>query len=340
MVRNYEYTEGRRGALREAQIAFEKLGYKISAFDEVDNYFTTELRVINRLFRPIYYVAFVTAQDRLTVTVYSEVRTFMRASRIALAAGTEQVMQDASNNLSDRFQSAIFDPITSSIEQEGFAKWDRVTDSDRDDIIIRQAEDLRLTALAEAEEKKRDFERIESGAALKMFHQIQDERRLRAEREVERHIELWGDSRPEQSVVELSRTLEENREGFEEVFREVLTSHRDVNGTGVMVWIIGLDGRVADLRVLMDSSPNTPETHLRDRLASTLKSVSFGSGNAFLKMKQRFSFDGNYSNLKVDFGRPLVTGRFDEYPIPDRDVFEEAFFVKQRSTGPPVILKN
>ena len=125
MVRTYEYTLGKESALREAQIIFEKLGYEISAYDEVDNYFTTKLRVINRLFRPIYYVAFVKAQDRLTVAVFSEVRTFMRSSRIAFAAETEQVMQDASNNLSSRFQDAIFNPITELIEEKYITRFNK-----------------------------------------------------------------------------------------------------------------------------------------------------------------------------------------------------------------------
>ena len=340
MVRTYEYTLGKESALRKAQIVFEKLGYKISAYDEVDNYFITELRVINRLFRPIYYVAFVTAQDRLTVAVFSEVRTFMRSSRIALAAETEQIMQDASNNLSDRFQEAIFNPITESIEENGFAKWDRVLDSDRDDEIIRRSEELRISTQMEIEENMRVLERIDRETALNEYHEDQDERRLRAGREVEQHLEFWGVSHPERSVVELSRTLERKRKTFEAVFREVLIPHRDVSGTGMLLWIIGKDGRVVDLRILIDSSTNTPETHLRDRLSSTLISISFEIGNSFLKMKQHFSFKGNYNNLRLDFGIPSVLAHFDKYPIPFTDVFEDTVFIDQLKAGSRVILKN
>tara|TARA_Y100000590_G_scaffold461949_1_gene624840 strand:- start:20632 stop:21765 length:1134 start_codon:yes stop_codon:yes gene_type:complete len=340
MVRTYEYTSEKESALRKAQIVFEKLGYKISSYDEVDNYFTTEMRVVNRLFRPIYYVAFVAAHDRLTVAIYSEVRTFMRSSRLAFSAETEQVMQDASNNLSDRFQYVIFNPITESIEENGFARWDRVADSERDDEIIRQAEELRISAMLEIEEKMRQLERIERESSLKEFHEFQDNRRLRAGREVEQHLKFWSTSRPKRSIVELSRTLEREREKFEAVFREVVTTQRDVNGTGMLLWIIGKDGLVVDLRIVIDSSINTPETHLRDRLASILKSISFKSGNSFLKMKQRFSFNGNYNNLKMDFGFPVITAQFDEYPIPFTDVFEGTLFLNQQKEVSSVIIKN
>ena len=47
MVRTFEYTSIKRDALKEAQIVFEELGYKISDYHEVDNYFITEL-LVNR----------------------------------------------------------------------------------------------------------------------------------------------------------------------------------------------------------------------------------------------------------------------------------------------------
>ncbi len=340
MFRTYEFTIEKKIALREAQIVFEKLGYKISAYDEVDNYFITELRIINRLFRPIYYVAFVTAQDRLTVAVYSEVRTFMRSSRLAFSAETEQVMQDASNNLSDRFQNAIFNPITELIEENGFAKWNRVVDNARDDEIIKQAEKLRISDLLEIEKRLRVLERNNRETYLKKFHKDQDNRRWRAGKEVEQHLKFWSNNRPKRSIVELSRKLERERERFEEVFREVLREHSNMNGTGKLLWIIGKDGRVVDMRIVMKSSIYTPETHLRDRLAMSLKSISFKSGNSFLKMKQVFSFEGSYNNLKVNFGIPEVTARFDEYPIPFTDVFEETLFINQHKEVFPVIIKN
>ena len=120
----------------EAQLVFENLGYKISTFDEVDNYFTTRLKVINRLFRPIYYTIFVTAQDRLTVAVYSEVRTFKRASGSGIASNSDQIMQDASNNLGDKFQNEIFNPILKAIESKGFARWDRREDNILDILMV------------------------------------------------------------------------------------------------------------------------------------------------------------------------------------------------------------
>ena len=157
---------------------------------------------------------------------------------------------------------------------------------------------------------------------------------------MEHHIEFWGDIRPERSVVALSRTLEKHRGTFENIFREVLTSHRVVSGDGFLLWIIGRDGRIVDLRVLMDSSRNTPDTQLRDRLGSALRSVTFNGGHSFLKMQQSFFFDGDFNNLKVDFGIPMVTGLFYEYPIPGRDVFEDTLFVNQQNDSPPVIFKN
>ena len=41
MVRTFEYSTGKEDALIQTQLVFEKLGYKISTFDQVDNYFTT-----------------------------------------------------------------------------------------------------------------------------------------------------------------------------------------------------------------------------------------------------------------------------------------------------------
>ena len=339
MVRTFEYTTTKEEALKEAQIVFEKLGYKISSYDEVDNYFTTELRIINRLFRPIYYVTFVTAQDRLTVIVYSEVRTFRRASRVGFASGSEQVMQDASNNLGDRFQRAIFNPVTEAIERKGFATWDRVEDSQQEDVAIREAEDLRQMALTKAKELEKAYVSNERQKRLKAYNENQEEQRFFAMREGEHHIEFWPKT-PNWSIVAVSKILQGHRAEFDSVFRDVLMSHRDVSGKGAMLWILGPDGRVADVRVLIRSSFNTPENDLRDRLISTLRSVYFNDGEQYLRLRQGFSFEGNYHNLKIQYERPIMTGIFPVYPVPDIDVLADTFFVNWPKQQMPAILKN
>ena len=339
MVRTFEYTTTKEEALKEAQIVFEKLGYKISSYDEVDNYFTTELRIINRLFRPIYYVTFVTAQDRLTVIVYSEVRTFRRASRVGFSSGGEQVMQDASNNLGDRFQKAIFDPVTEAIERKGFATWDRVEDSQREDVAIREAEDLRQMVLTKEKEMEKAFVSNERQKRLKAYNENQEEQRFSAMREGEHHIEFWPE-KPNWSIVAVSKALHRHRAKFDSVFRDVLMSHRDVRGKGAMLWILGPNGRVADLRVLIRSSFNTPENELRDRLVSTLRSVYFNDGEDYLRLRQSFSFEGNYHNLKIKYERPIMTGIFPAYPIPQIDVLADTFFVNWQKQKMPAILKN
>lgn len=339
MVRTFDYTVPSERALKEAQIVLESLGYEVVAYDAVDRYFLTELSVISRLLRPIYYVVFVSAQDRLNVIVYSEVRTFRRASRVAFAAGAEQIMQDASNNLSLRFQSAIFDPITEAIEQKGFAKWDRLEGDRAEDLAIRTAEELRLKALSAKRERERAEALKQRQERLSAYSTNQDHQRLLAVREGEHQIQFWSEY-PNRSIVSLSRNLHGHLSTFESVFRRVLTPHRDVRGRGAMLWIVGPQGRVVDLKVVMKTSFNTPESELRDRLSSTLRSVFFGAGKEYLRMRQAFSFDGNYHNLKVNFDRPVMTGTFSEYPVPERDVLSDTLFVEWPASDPPVILKN
>lgn len=340
MVRTFEYTTSNKDALRQAQVVFEKLGYKISTFDEVDNYFTTELQVINRLLRPIYYVIYVTAQDRLSVVVYSEVKTFMRASRLGLAAGTDQIMQDASNNLGIRFQRAIFTPITEAMENLGFAIWDRELDGYLDDLIVKSYEEKRLWI--NNEEDKRIAKRVlgERLTVLRSFEQHQDKLRLNAMEEAEHNLKFWKSGKADRSGIAIAKKLEEHRDLFDKVFNRVLTSQPEVEGTGTMHWVIGIDGRVVELKVTLDTSANTPETELRDGLVSALRSISFNGGRRFLRLRQGFSFTGSYHNLKVRYGLAFLTGQFGSYPITDVDIFADTLFVERQKKGIPIIIKN
>ncbi len=68
--------------------------------------------------------------------MYSEVKTFKRASGSGIASNSDQIMQDASNNLGDKFQKAIFNPIIKEIESKGFARWDRNEDNLSDMLMI------------------------------------------------------------------------------------------------------------------------------------------------------------------------------------------------------------
>ena len=339
MVRTFEYTSIKKDALKEAQIVFEELGYKISDYHEVDNYFTTELRIINRLFRPIYYVAFVSAQDRLTIVIYSEVRTFRRASKVGVASGSEQVMQDASNNLGDRFQRAIFDPVIEAIELKGFAKWDRVLDNKKEDVAIREAEELRQMVLGKEIKLEREQTLKERQMRLRAYNEYQEDQRYIAVREGEHQVEFWPE-RQNWSIVELSKSLQRNRVAFDSVFRDVLTTHQDVRGRGAMLWILAPDGRVVDIRIVMRSSFKTPENELRDRLISTLRSVYFSGGEEYLRLRQIFSFEGSYHNLKIQYERPVMTGIFSEYPAPDIDVLADTLFANWPKQQLPAILKK
>jgi hypothetical protein len=186
---------------------------------------------------------------------------------------------------------------------------------------------------------KREQTLKERQMRLRAYNEYQEDQRYIAVREGEHQVEFWPE-RQNWSIVELSKSLQRNRVAFDSVFRDVLTTHQDVRGRGAMLWILAPDGRVVDIRIVMRSSFKTPENELRDRLISTLHSVYFSGGEEYLRLRQFFSFEGSYHNLKIQYERPVMTGIFSEYPAPDIDVLADTLFANWPKQQLPAILKK
>ena len=340
MVRTFEYSTGKEDALMQTQLVFEKLGYKISTFDEVDNYFTTRLKIINRLFRPIYYTIFVTAQDRLTIAVYSEVKTFKRASGSGIASNSDQIMQDASNNLGDKFQKAIFNPIIKEIESKGFARWDRNEDNLSDMLMISNIEDGRLWIKDQIEEKNDMINQNNRLNALRKLHSKQDHLRFFAVLEAENNIEFWGNNYKGTSLVKLSKSINSYKRNFDEVFQNTLNKIRNYYGQCDIQLVINPVGRLADIGIKIKSSSTTPNIELRDALISTFKLINFGEADYHIILEQRIDFKGSYNNLKVNYSNLKLTGILTEYTILDSDVLADTLFLNNSYNKPAVYLKN
>ncbi|MBF88346.1 MAG: hypothetical protein CMG75_01595 [Candidatus Marinimicrobia bacterium] len=340
MVRTFEHNLNNEDALREAQLVFESLGYKISTFDEIDNSFTTQLRVINRLFRPIYYTIFVSAQDRLTIVVYSEVRTFKRASGADIGSNNNQIMQDASNNLGDKFQAVIFNPIIKAIESKGFAKWDRKEDSILDDLLIESSREANLWL--ENEKYNKIKKRYESQRIndIKILEMEQDYLRLRAILEAENNIDFWGNSDTGRSLVGISKIINSYKDNFDQIFKNSLNSIRHYYGNCHIQLIIRPDGTIEDIDILINSSSRTPDIELRDALKSTLKAINFMKGENYIRLEQLIDFRGSYNNLKVKYSNLKLTGLFTENPISDKDVFADTLFKIKKYNKQVIQLKN
>ena len=340
MVRTFEYSTGKEDALMQTQLVFEKLGYKISTFDEVDNYFTTRLKIINRLFRPIYYTIFVTAQDRLTIAVYSEVKTFKRASGSGIASNSDQIMQDASNNLGDKFQKAIFNPIIKEIESKGFARWDRNEDNLSDMLMISNIEDGRLWIKDQIEEKNDMINQNNRLNALRKLHSKQDHLRFFAVLEAENNIEFWGNNYKGTSLVKFSKSINSYKRNFDEVFQNTLNKIRNYYGQCDIQLVINPVGRLADIGIKIKSSSTTPNIELRDALISTFKLINFGEADYHIILEQRIDFKGSYNNLKVNYSNLKLTGILTEYTILDSDVLADTLFLNNSYNKPAVYLKN
>ena len=340
MVRTFEYSTGKEDALMQTQLVFEKLGYKISTFDEVDNYFTTRLKIINRLFRPIYYTIFVTAQDRLTIAVYSEVKTFKRASGSGIASNSDQIMQDASNNLGDKFQKAIFNPIIKEIESKGFARWDRNEDNISDMLMISNIEDGRLWIKDQIEEKNDMINQNNRLNALRKLHSKQDHLRFFAVLEAENNIEFWGNNYKGTSLVKFSKSINSYKRNFDEVFQNTLNKIRIYYGQCDIQLVINPVGRLADIGIKIKSSSTTPNIELRDALISTFKLINFGEADYHIILEQRIDFKGSYNNLKVNYSNLKLTGILTESTILDSDVLADTLFLNNSYNKPAVYLKN
>lgn len=340
MVRTFEFSIKKEDAIVEAQLVFENLGYKISTFDEVDNYFTTRLKVINRLFRPIYYTIFVTAQDRLTVAVYSEVRTFKRASGSGIASNSDQIMQDASNNLGDKFQNEIFNPIIKAIESKGFARWDRREDNILDILMVTNTEDGRIWLKDHIEKENNTIHKDIRLKALTDLHSKQDHLRFFAVLEAENNIEFWGNNFKGTSLINISKTIDSYKHNFDEAFEKTLNNIRNYYGQCDIQLIISPEGRLADIKIIINSSPTTPDIEIRDALISTFKLINFTEGDYHIRLKKIIDFKGSYNNLKVNYSNLKLTGILPEHPIPDTDVFADTLFLNNSFNEPAVYFKN
>lgn len=120
MVINFNLSNDNMTSLYDIQNILESLDYEIDYFDKTDKTFTTKTKIVNRFLRPISYTLFVSSNDRITITIDSEVQIFKRASNISFGNSQKQVIKNSSNNLNVDIQKKIFNPIVKKMKEKGY----------------------------------------------------------------------------------------------------------------------------------------------------------------------------------------------------------------------------
>ena len=120
MVINFNLINDNITSLYDIQNILESLDYEIDYFDKTDKTFTTKTKIVSRFLRPISYTLFVSSNDRITITIDSEVQIFKRASNISFGNKQKQVIKNSSNNLNVDIQKKIFNPIIKKMNKKGY----------------------------------------------------------------------------------------------------------------------------------------------------------------------------------------------------------------------------
>ena len=124
MVINFNLSNDNMTSLYDIQNILESLDYEIDYFDKTDKTFTTKTKIVSRFLRPISYTLFVSSNDRITITIDSEVQIFKRASNISFGNKQKQVIKNSSNNLNVDIQKKIFNPIIKKMNKKGYDFFD------------------------------------------------------------------------------------------------------------------------------------------------------------------------------------------------------------------------
>lgn len=337
MVRIYDYSIPQDEVLSRCQNALMNLGYEIDTYSPLDYHFVTKEKIVKKLFRRAHYIIYVKAEDRITVYVYAEVRTFKRASEIGLMVG-DLTELEASHNLSLSFQNKILDPITREFEKRGFTFWDSQQRNRADDIEIRAMENNRQKRRLILLSRKKKKERITRNKRIEQYVLERDLSRWEAVHEAEYYTNFLQDSTTSKggspllnnwSLIRIGKTLVANDYHLEKVLREVLQEYRNYGGHGKIDWIIDPEGRVIYVDIQLDTTPYTPDDELKHYISSAVRRMIFPptqQGSRYLGLSRTFDFSGNYHNLKYHFDRPRISALFENYPPIETETVTDTFF--------------
>ena len=335
MVRTYNYDVSREEALNQCQQVIMRLGYEIEIIDAVDGHFLTRVRAIKRLFQPIEYVVFVSVEDRIDVIVYSEVRTFRRASQLGLSAG-ELVVQDASNNLGLRFQRAIFNPISREFAHNDIKLWNPDKQNPAYDREIRAYEQKRLKRLASIRKGKEAREKKAWQGMLAEYGLERDDARYDAVLDAEHQIVFYRDKDVRDwSLVEMNKVVAAQDELMKRAILDVMERYHDYKGVGRMDWIVAPTGRVIDSRVRLTTSFNTPEDELQRMMENQVRLWFFPPSarqQNYVHLTREVAFQGNRHNIRISLSRPRFVSMTDEFPIIHKELMRDTLFAEPSSS--------
>lgn len=332
MVRMYDYDIPQDEVLPKCQEALIRLEYGIDLYAPLDHHLITEEFVIKKFLRKVHYVVHVKVEDRIAVYLYSEARTFKRASEMGIRAG-ELTEVGTTQNLGIRFQDEIFTPITKELEKRGFLIWDPIKDSQRDDREIRYQGEEQRRRLAQ-HRRKATRERIDRETRSGEYSEERDVDRFDAVSEAEHYVMNLQDS-PDTpklggwSLINISKTVAANHNHLKSVMAEILDRYRSYSGHGEIMWIVEPDGRVQQVNVLIDSSPHTPDHEISNGISSTFRKMVFlptGKRSGYLVLTMELEFSGSYHNLRYHFSRPRIAALLQQVPVPIEETVSDTFF--------------
>ena len=337
MVRIFDYSIPQDEVLSRCEDALEELGYEIDVYSPIDYHLVTNEKMVKIWFRRVYYILHLKVEDRISVYIYSEIRTFKRASEIGLMAG-DLTKLEASENLSLRFQNEILDPISDEFEKRGFIFWDPDRRIRADDLEIKEIERERQKGRSILQNRKKKEKRIARNNKIQRYDVERDLARLEAIRESEHYISFFQDTSDvmekhvpfsDWSLIRISRVLEENNDLLENALLEVLYQYRDYKGNGVMDWIVNPEGRVIHVDIQLETNPYTPDDELKHYISTAIRQMIFLPSqtiSGYLSSSRKFYFSGSYHNLKYNFQRPRISGVYESYPPVETETIKDTFF--------------
>jgi len=327
----YNYILPQDEVLPKCEDVLSKLGYEIDIYSPTDYHLVTKEKIVKTLFRRAHYILHLKVEDRITIYVYTETRTFKRASELGLLAG-DLTELEASNNLNLHFQSEIFDPITSEFEKRGFTFWDKEEQNVADDLEIRKVEQKRIRQRSLLQNQKKKREQSARQKNIKQYNDERDLARIEAVRESEHFVNFIRDSSAfshDWSLIRISKILVKNDFLLERALREVLQTYRDYSGEGKIVWIVDPEGKVFQVEIQIDTNPYTPEDELKHYMSSAFRRMIFPPAqpvSTYLALSRGFFFSGKYNNLKYAFDRPRILAVYDTYPPLQIETVKDTFF--------------
>ncbi len=333
MVRIYDYDIPQDEVLLQCQKALTELGYEIELYAPLDYHLVTRTATAKKLLRKVHYVVYVKVQDRITVYVYAEARTFKRASEMGIRVG-ELTELGTTRNLGVHFQAEIFDPITAEFERKGFVSWDPAEDNRLDDLDILASERRDLREQYEREELEKQKEKTEWEGRVGEYTTERDNSRYEAAIEAEHYVTVMKRELfplKDWSLIDISKTVAENEDSLGKVLKGVLAELPSYSGKGRAQWVVRQDGRVVDASVSVDSSPHTPDDEISYGISNVFRRMIFlptGPRFGYLILTLEFSFSGEYHNLKYRFKRPRISGLVEDFPLADEATIHDTFFEK------------